>query len=57
MKSFRNQLKECMDNENRIIVDVSRFIGKFPQLIGVCVKNKSLCCSDVCREERRHAGD
>jgi len=54
-KSFRQQMKECTENGNLIHVDtlpMKKLYGHEVGVILVCVKNKCICSSKVCKNER-----
>ena len=52
MKSFRDQMKECKNNGNLIDVDISVY-DIFSKIALVCLKNKEVCHSKLCLEERK----
>jgi len=54
-KPFREQFIECGENGNRIKVDTLPMKAVWGHDVGeilVCVKNKCICHSGVCKEER-----
>ena len=51
MKKFRDQYMEC--NKNGNLIEIKNYpLTDFPKTVLVCLKYKSYCGSNVCKEER-----
>jgi hypothetical protein len=55
MKSFNEQMSECKKNGNLIFIDADEYYTEYytlPRKLLVCLKNKCVCYSGACIEER-----
>lgn len=51
MRSFRTQMKVCTNSENLILINIEKYGYEIKQAL-VCLKNKEVCHSNLCKKER-----